>query len=761
MARTSSTDGSDNEMQVDGGTRTKEMEERKGERITGNAAELALLNTDDKQLEAGDSGRSNEGNEDGHSGMKAAESHSGSLNEDADRKTVGAAVDNRGGHAVDNQVVHAVDNQAENLNEDSGVNSDESPTKNPDPMKEKNKRDSDILPVAIDEEQGHTENPDQSQRGLASDSGLPSQPNNHPPNSFNDDGIGQSNLLEGLPDDRGERMVDQVHGTRRDKQLLRDLFAKIGAQLEMTRYPENGPDLIDRVNALEGTLNSFVNVQEEYIKRLETALKLQQERCVELNEKMYKAENQCRDLETQLNVTKKSLYEISQTHSNRDTRDYRGDGKEIIAELQHKREEVLYYKHAMESTNERFAQQLQINEKNQQIINHYRCKYDYGVESDSEIMSLRQLKQALEKQLREARNNSNYYNHAYQNEKAERRQSEDSFRREFQQMQQRVKEAEGRASELQRKNNLLKEEATSYQAALGDTTNVRWGDNDKNYSVQLGKDILKLQNSLKEFTQLKGRHIAIQEQGIAGLLQKYDCRLEPPTKLIVSAALQRYIIEKVLRHIKNYFNKSIEDLNVKSNKDLELYTKADLNYFLEALILNSTLSLESYIKEFAEKRKGEDELTRMTGVKICQQVYAVLGNRSFAVNDHTFLVNVVNSVLNDLDKCRQIKDESKRKDIEDLAQSVVLEIIRIFYFRFRTQVPVVEYKFYQSGDKFDSATMECAQDDDGEDDKQVVEICSFPLVGVNISDKKKRQIFNKAKVQLRPGPSSSRWGIFS
>ena len=50
--------------------------------------------------------------------------------------------------------------------------------------------------------------------------------------------------------------------------------------------------------------------------------------------------------------------------------------------------------------------------------------------------------------------------------------------------------------------------------------------------------------------------------------------------------------------------------------------------------------------------------------------------------------------------------------------------------------------------------MECAQDDDGEDEAQVVEICFFPLVGVNILDKEKRQIFNKARVQLRPGFSS-------
>src|SRR6185312_7114101 len=215
------------------------------------------------------------------------------------------------------------------------------------------------------------------------------------------------------------------------------------------------------------------------------------------------------------------------------------------AELQRN---VLFYQREIKAFDERFARQLQINEKNQQVINHYKCKYDYGIESENEIMSLRQQKQTLDKQLREARSSSSFYTNAYQNEKAERRHAEDSFRREFQQMTQRVKDAEARSSELQRKNNLLKEEATSYQAALGDTTNVRWGDNDKNYSVQLGKDINKLQNSLKEFTQLKGRHISIEQQGINIILQRYECRVDPTTKLIISGALQRYIIEKVLKH---------------------------------------------------------------------------------------------------------------------------------------------------------------------------------------------------------------------
>ncbi|CAG8552012.1 1712_t:CDS:1 [Paraglomus occultum] len=679
-------------------------------------------------------------------------------------------------------------------------------------------------------------------------------------------------------ENRNSRIMDQISSTRRNRQILCELSATIVKQLEMTRYAEGASELSDRIKTLEDTLNSFFKAQEdcikyleislkdmqekstyiekdrqkhiEYIKYLEVSLKDNKEKCVKLNEKCYKAANQCRDLEMKLNVTKKSPREASRTHSNGDMRDYRGDNKEIMAELQRKKEEILYYQREIKAFDERFAHQVQINERNQLIIDNCKCKFGYGTESENEIISLRQQKQTLEQQLREARN-SNVYLNAYQNEKAERRHSEDSFRREFQQMQQRVKDAEARASELQRKNNLLKEEVTNYRkilddttnltiqseneetkefvagpsrcdplamenkvlrdqnvklekrlqetrttaktrkvktetrlenlkvsflhefrnmqqsfeaktselqnllnnevtsikAALGDTINVSWGDSDED---QLVKDINKLQISLKEFTQLKGRQTVIDQRGASALLQRYDCRLDP-TKLTVSGALQRFVIENVLKYTNSYFNKCIENLEGKSNNELEQNIEADSNYFLEGIILNTASSLKLYIKEFAERRKGEDELTRTTGVKICQQVYAILGNRGFAPNDHTFLVDAVKHVLNELEKCRQIKDESKKKDIEELAPSVIREMVRIFYFKFQTQVPVVEYHFFESGAKFDPTIMECSQDDDGEVEKLVVDICSFPLIGVNISDEQERRIFNKAKVQLRPG----------
>ncbi|CAG8644043.1 780_t:CDS:2, partial [Paraglomus occultum] len=307
-------------------------------------------------------------------------------------------------------------------------------------------------------------------------------------------------------------------------------------------------------------------------------------------------------------------------------------------------------------------------------------------------------------------------------------------------MQQMFKNAEAKTSELQ---NLLKNEVTRIRATL---TN-----NENTYSVQLVKDIVKLQNKLKEFTQLDNEQIALIEQRVTGLLQNYQCLTGSPTKSIVSGVLQRYIIEKVLTWANAYFKLCIEDLNKKTHNELAQCNKDELDKFLEGNILRITANLYRSIKEFSKRRNGEDELTHVMGAKIHQQVYAVLGSCGFASVDHLFVVKAVKTLLNELDKYRQFKDQSKKKDTEELASSIILETVCIFHFKFQAQVPVVEYHFFESRDKFDPMTMECIQEDDEDGEKQFVEICSFPLIGANIFtlDKGKRQIFSRAKVQLR------------
>ncbi|CAG8461050.1 7188_t:CDS:2 [Paraglomus occultum] len=496
--------------------------------------------------------------------------------------------------------------------------------------------------------------------------------------------------------------------------------------------------------------------QEDYSKYLEIQLTVQQKRCVELNDKWNSAENQSRMHKIYLNETRKSLEETKKSLNEARESLNKSNIKEEVAEYHRDNEEIRELRRQYKTMEERYVKQMQINETNQRIIDQYKSKSD----GNDEVLSLRQQNRALSKAL------------------AHNMCDMQRLNNELEEMQQKYKDAEARAAELQKKNDLLKEESIKYQEAVGDTTKefsagpsrndpltelemeirdlriqkaeldtqlreTRDNFNLESQHLQLEKDVVKLQNNLYDFTQVKGRHVAFNEQGISALLKSYGCQLDPTSKLIVSSALQRYTIEKVVKRTKIHFDTCIGDLGNR-------YTKTDLNYFLEGLILNTAASLKQYIKDFVEMRKGEDELTRMAGVKISQHVYTVLRNHGFAQADHPVLVNEVTLVLSELEKCRQIKDESKRKYIEELAPSIVLEIIRLFCFRFQTQIPAVEYHFFESGAKFDSVTMECSLVEDGEGENQIVEICSFPLIGVNILDEQKRQIFSKAQVQLRP-----------
>ncbi|POG64135.1 hypothetical protein GLOIN_2v1678999, partial [Rhizophagus irregularis DAOM 181602=DAOM 197198] len=68
-----------------------------------------------------------------------------------------------------------------------------------------------------------------------------------------------------------------------------------------------------------------------------------------------------------------------------------------------------------------------------------------------------------------------------------------------------LQKGEEEKQELIENNINLKKEASQYQSELGTITNYRMDDDDKNHSVQLKKDIEKLQNKLINYvTTLKG-----------------------------------------------------------------------------------------------------------------------------------------------------------------------------------------------------------------------------------------------------------------
>ncbi|CAG8443251.1 10308_t:CDS:2 [Ambispora gerdemannii] len=266
--------------------------------------------------------------------------------------------------------------------------------------------------------------------------------------------------------------------------------------------------------------------------------------------------------------------------------------------------------------------------------------------------------------------------------------------------------------DLEREVRRLKEESSQYQSALGSATNVRWGDDDANNSVQLKRSIEDLQQRLANFTTLKGKKygIKINETEGANLLAYYKCRTainSKNAKKTLSAALQRHDLEKDII----YYNAHICQL----------------------------------IEKFRNNRQGTDDLTRITPIKIRQQIYAILGIRVFIKNNEA-ISSTIKKCMNMMVTHREIKYDAKmHQQYREETMAMVIEVVHL-YLRLNAQEPVPNFRhFFSSGEEIRASLMsgpEIADDSSGELE---VEICSFPLISTQGN-----KVLCKAQVETRP-----------
>ncbi|CAG8779871.1 24265_t:CDS:2, partial [Gigaspora rosea] len=154
--------------------------------------------------------------------------------------------------------------------------------------------------------------------------------------------------------------------------------------------------------------------------------------------------------------------------------------------------------------------------------------------------------------------------------------------------QQRANDSDLEIQALKKKLIELKDEASRYQSALGEATNVRFGDDDSNNQVQLLKAIIEMQNLLIDFTTVKGKDITIDEKAVSELLANYKCKTKG--KPVISAALQRirqqvYAVlgsrgfckdnHPIIEKLANYILNNIENYRkISDEKQLEFQYKA-------------------------------------------------------------------------------------------------------------------------------------------------------------------------------------------
>ncbi|CAB4494382.1 hypothetical protein RhiirA1_438416 [Rhizophagus irregularis] len=303
---------------------------------------------------------------------------------------------------------------------------------------------------------------------------------------------------------------------------------------------------------------------------------------------------------------------------------------------------------------------------------------------------------------------------------------------------------------LQQEIEALRKEAANHQAALGGIMNVGWRDNDSNNSMQLTRDIEKLQKDLDNFTRVKRSGIEIKIDAANRLFEDYGCKLSQEKnniKLILGAVLQQHLIKIILESADSYFQQIFNN-NIEKDQENDS-TSCIIDDKLEAVILSGIKELIKLTTRFGEVRTGTDGHSRILPTKLRQQIYAALGHRGFAKSDHPFITQLTKNIMDEMNKYRIIESADKNSKLEKEIITIIFQVIRIFYFRLHTQEPVPSWEFYKSGDCFDPDVMnQIGQSNEGELE---VEICSFPVVALikNLDDEAKR-VFTKAQVIVRP-----------
>jgi hypothetical protein len=314
------------------------------------------------------------------------------------------------------------------------------------------------------------------------------------------------------------------------------------------------------------------------------------------------------------------------------------------------------------------------------------------------------------------------------------------------------KKEDSKVEEMQQEIDQLREEAAKYQAALGGIRNVGWRDNELNNSMQLTKDIEKLQKDLADFTRVKRGGIVLNNDAVCALLQNHKCRTQfdgKNGKSVLGAVLQQHFIKFILESANSYFEEALSNIANFQEND---FISGIIDDKLEAVILSRIKELIELTTRFEVTRIGTDEYSRILPTKLRQQVYAVLGHRGFSMSDHPFITQLTKDLINEMNKYRTIESEDKNVKLEKEIINIIIQVLRIFYFRLHTQEPIPSLEFYKSGNYFDPNVMELTSRIEQSDEEELeVEVCSFPAVALikNIDEETKR-VFTKAQVIVRP-----------
>nr|CAG8620854.1 9997_t:CDS:1 [Entrophospora candida] len=304
--------------------------------------------------------------------------------------------------------------------------------------------------------------------------------------------------------------------------------------------------------------------------------------------------------------------------------------------------------------------------------------------------------------------------------------------------------------DLIRSNVILKEEAIKYQSALDDATNFRLGVQDPNYADQLSKDIYNLHINLERLCSM--RRVEINESEVKELLRKFGCSITGNIKMakhLITGALERLVIETIIKKTNDYFE--LEENDKYGKQDDDKHDDEKQLQTLEMKVVKTTEQLLKLTDSISINRTGIDEVSKAASTKLRQQIYgSVLGNRGFSDiaigkenKKHPLIATLQKDILDLMNRYRTIRNPEKLSKIESLNDEIVRQIVNIFFFQLKAQEPVAHWKFFMNKTSIDNTMMEGSWDITELEDLHV-DICAFPMIVSNLceaDDKNLKVIF--------------------
>ncbi|CAG8487013.1 1519_t:CDS:2 [Ambispora leptoticha] len=269
---------------------------------------------------------------------------------------------------------------------------------------------------------------------------------------------------------------------------------------------------------------------------------------------------------------------------------------------------------------------------------------------------------------------------------------------------------------------------------------------------QLKIDLEHLTIALRKTTSLQASNFIINEEAAKQLLDQYDVKYYPGEHLprnLISAALQRRIIETVLNRMNAYFDNSVRP-NDNDNSEIDwsaqiLHQKStyedssNKENAIDRQIITTMEALAEQFTIFSKTNPDAKILSEDSKIQLRQLIFNLLGSRTFETSDSLVIDSICTEILEGLEQIRTVPSRKQRALLKKQDEQTIRQCISTLFFKLIAQHPTLHIEWLPKRTPVNESIMDLTWIDDDES----IEICSFPLIKVTKTD----EIVFKAHVE--------------